>query len=416
MPRECFDLLCKKIRANVGEDKFKSEEYLEELTNSLAPPDSIATCRLRRLAKAHLNDTGGWISGEVKLAITLRMLAGGSYLDLGLIFGTGSTYPYTIFNNVITRWICKDDLVKISGLEYCNNDVRMEAVARDFADGSNHLFSGCIGAIDGWIVKIRKPSKKDKVRNPKSFYSRKGFYAVSVQAIVDKKKRIIFRSIESRGAEHDSTAFKRTGLYKWLEDNWMILKEKGYYFIGDSAYALRQFLITPYDNTFHGTPEDTFNFFHSSSRIVVECAFGEIDLRWGILWRRLQFSLKMNCKVIDACMRLHNFIVDFREENLSQSNSRDSLEIDRSVFSDEMRRFLSINLNEEVVGVHGGEKEIRRNEEFDPSQGGRPRKADKDCEKVGSMWRDKIRDEIKRQHLVRPQTNWFRVNNRMYDN
>jgi hypothetical protein len=113
-------------------------------------------------------------------------------------------------------------------------------------------------------------------------------------------------------------------------------------------------------------------------------------------------------------MRLHNFIVDFREENLSQPDS--SLEIDRSVFNDEMRRFLSINLNEEVVGVHGGEKEIRRNEEFDPSQGGRPRKAYKDCEKVGSMWRDKIRDEIKRQHLVRPQTNWFRVNNRMYDN
>ena len=83
---------------------------------------------------------------------------------------------------------------------------------------------------------------------------------------MDKKKRIIFRSIESRGAEHDSTAFKRTGLYKWLEDNWMILKEKGYYFIGDSAYALRQFLITPCDNI-HGTPEDTFNFFHSSSRM-----------------------------------------------------------------------------------------------------------------------------------------------------
>jgi len=46
--------------------------------------------------------------------------------------------------------------------------------------------------VDGWIVKIIKPTKKDKVRNQKSFYSRKGFYAVSVQAIVDKKKRIIF--------------------------------------------------------------------------------------------------------------------------------------------------------------------------------------------------------------------------------
>ena len=150
----------------------------------------------------------------------------------------------------------------------------------------------------------------------------------------------------------------------------------------------------------------------------MECAFGEIDLRWGILWRRLQFSLKMNCKVIDACMRLHNFIVDFRDEHLSQSGSRDSLEMDRMVFSDEMRRFLSINLNEEneeVLGVHGGEKEIWRNDEFEPSQGGRPRTADKECEKVGRVWRDKIRDEITRQQLVRPRTNWFRVNNRMFD-
>jgi len=65
--------------------------------------------------------------------------------------------------------------------------------------------------------------------------------------------------------------------------------------------------------------------------------------------------------------------------------------------------------------VHGGEKEIRRNDEFEPSQGGRPRTADKECEKVGRVWRDKIRDEITRQQLVRPRTNWFRVNNRMFD-
>ena len=101
MPRECFDLLCKKIRANVGEDKFKSEEYLEDLTNSLAPPDSIATCRLRRLAKAHLNDTGGWISGEVKLAITLRMLAGGSFI---LIVVAIVTIPKVVLANSCVIW------------------------------------------------------------------------------------------------------------------------------------------------------------------------------------------------------------------------------------------------------------------------------------------------------------------------
>ena len=119
--------------------------------------------------------------------------------------------------------------------------------------------------------------------DPKSFYSRKGFFGISVQAIADKEKRILFRSIESRGAEHDSSAFKRTDLYNWLMSNWVSLKRKGYYFIGDSAYSLKTFLHTPYNNTVHGTPEDNYIYFHSSSRIVIECTFGEIGLRWGIL-------------------------------------------------------------------------------------------------------------------------------------
>jgi hypothetical protein len=92
--------------------------------------------------------------------------------------------------------------------------------------------------------------------------------------------------------------------------------------------------MTPYDNAMHGTAEDNFDFFHSSLRIVVKCAFGKIDLQWGILWRPLQFSLDLNCKVIDACMRLHNFIVDFCEANRCVS---EFITLDRSVFDDDCR-------------------------------------------------------------------------------
>ncbi len=137
-----------------------------------------------------------------------------SFLDLGIIFGTGLTHPYVISHHVILNWICDDRLVNMSGVDYCKDEDRMNAIARDFADGANNLFSGCIG-----IMKIRRPRKKDGVLNPKSFYSQKGFYGLSVQEIVDNKKGILFRSIKSRGVEHDSTAFKRTGLYKWLMDN-----------------------------------------------------------------------------------------------------------------------------------------------------------------------------------------------------
>ncbi len=43
---------------------------------------------------AHEHTTGGFVSGEVKLALTLWLLAGGSYMDLALLFDVGFSTAY----------------------------------------------------------------------------------------------------------------------------------------------------------------------------------------------------------------------------------------------------------------------------------------------------------------------------------
>jgi len=135
------------------------------------------------------------------------------------------------------------------------------------------------------------------------------------------------------------------------------LKEKGYYLIGDSAYLTRSFLITPFDDAMHGTAEDNFNYFHSSSRISsIECTFREIDMRWGILWRPLAFSMKHNTQVIIACSCLHNFIVDFREEN-QELTAMQLLE--KEVFQEDSIRFLSLNPDLENNSFIGAEQETQ---------------------------------------------------------
>lgn len=70
---DCFDSLCQKISANVGEDKFKSEAYLREVLNlnDQTYPNHIL--------QAHIATTSGFNSGEIKLALKLRILAGGMY-------------------------------------------------------------------------------------------------------------------------------------------------------------------------------------------------------------------------------------------------------------------------------------------------------------------------------------------------
>ena len=203
----------------------------------------------------------------------------GSYLDLSLLFEIGSTYAYQILHEVVNNQILDDRLVKINGLDYVSDENMMKEVALEFAVKSNGIINGCIGAIDGWIVKIKRPTRKrDRVPNPPSFFSRKGYFGINVQVISSQKKKILFRDISIRGAEHDSTAFKNSPLYKWCIENWEYLAEKGFYFLGDSAYPIMSFIVTPYDNVLHKTPGDNFNFFHSSLRMPIECTFGEVDL------------------------------------------------------------------------------------------------------------------------------------------
>lgn len=43
---------------------------------------------------------------------------------------------------------------------------------------------------------------------------------------------------------------------------------------------------------------------------TVERVFGEIDLRWGILWKSLTCSLANATIFVEGAMRLHKFLVD----------------------------------------------------------------------------------------------------------
>ena len=185
---------------------------------------------------------------------------------------------------------------------------------------------------------------------------------------------------------HDSTCFKESKLYQKLLDMRDTLLEKGWFIVGDSAYALRSFLLVPYDNAAPGSPEDSFNFYLSSCRIYSECTFGEIDMRWGIFWKRLNFGLKKSVKIIDACMlRLHNFLIDYR---LSVGESNDV----RSFRSDS-DRFASAN-PDEGAGVY--------TDDAPDNQRGRPSAEEVLLRSEGVELRDELRDALRTAGYTRP--------------
>jgi len=58
MSRDCFDHLCKAIIGNVGEEVFKSKEYLKDNHGS-------------NIHRAHDVGSSGFLSGETKVALSL---------------------------------------------------------------------------------------------------------------------------------------------------------------------------------------------------------------------------------------------------------------------------------------------------------------------------------------------------------
>jgi hypothetical protein len=232
--------LCNKFEDIIRPAVFKSKDYLDEIL-SRQLPNSDHNHRWTNISFAHKHSTGGFISGEVKVAITLCILGGGPYLDLALLFESSFNHTHKIVRYVVHNWLVHESFCPINGVDYCLDEQHMQEVALQFSLSSRGFFNGCIRALDGWHGQHY------------IFYSHKGYFGLNVQVIVDKQKKILFRSIKSRGAEHSSTAFKSTTLYKWLFINWRESASKGLHFIGDSAYSLKLFILTPYDNTAHGT-------------------------------------------------------------------------------------------------------------------------------------------------------------------
>jgi hypothetical protein len=90
MKKEQHEILCLKNIDTVGEEGFKPCHYLM----------SKQTMNKEKGSEFH----GGVISGELKLAMTIHMLAGASYLDLLDTYDVGSGSVFTSFHQAIS-WI-----------------------------------------------------------------------------------------------------------------------------------------------------------------------------------------------------------------------------------------------------------------------------------------------------------------------
>ena len=85
----------------------------------------------------------------------LCILNGGSFLDMALLFKMSFNHVHKTVRYVINEWILHPRFYPIKVTSYCFDNDAMNEVALQFLWASKGVINGCIGALDGWIVKIK---------------------------------------------------------------------------------------------------------------------------------------------------------------------------------------------------------------------------------------------------------------------
>ena len=127
-------------------------------------------------------DTGGAIPLRVRLAMTLRFLAGASYLDLCMLYGTASGTFYKDNGPIWETTRALDDCYTI---EFDLEDI---ALGFDNCGLAKWFISWMVMAIDALVIRTRMP-RRTKTNAIMAYRNRKGFWGFPVLAGVDHKTR-----------------------------------------------------------------------------------------------------------------------------------------------------------------------------------------------------------------------------------
>jgi hypothetical protein len=120
-----------------------------------------------------------------------------------------------VFNsvNVVIDAVNLTDSLKI---QFPTDHATQNEIAEGFKAKSSAEFDSCVGCIDGLLVWMHKPTKKDcenaKVGQIKFLCGRKSKYGLNLQAICDHKRRFLDISVLFGGSTSDLLAFEASDI------------------------------------------------------------------------------------------------------------------------------------------------------------------------------------------------------------
>jgi DDE superfamily endonuclease len=216
--------------------------------------------------------------------MAVRYFAGGRPEDICLVHGVSHS---EVFKSV---WKVVDAVLACEQLSFSfpSDHEKQKELAVGFASKSQPGFSNCCGAINGMLLWTERFSDEERAKagcaSKKFFCGRKHKFGLNMQGTCDSECCFLDVCIKHPASTSDYLSFSSSSLYRQLEQPDFLAA--GLCIFGDSAYVNCRYFTTPYKGVSSG-PKDSFNFYHSQLRIRIECAFGQLVSRWGILRRTI---------------------------------------------------------------------------------------------------------------------------------
>ncbi|XP_023226904.1 protein ANTAGONIST OF LIKE HETEROCHROMATIN PROTEIN 1-like, partial [Centruroides sculpturatus] len=162
-----------------------------------------------------------------------------------------------------------------------------KSIANDFE--SKRHFPGVIGAIDGTYIHCKPP-----MNGRNAFVNRKGDPSIILQAVCNSNKVFLDVFADRAGSTHDARVFRISPLGQRLANDPNFIPSD-YHLLGDSAYPCTVNLLTPFRDNGHLSPQEKhYNYVHSSTRVVIEQAFGILKAKF----RRLKYIDKTRIDLV----------------------------------------------------------------------------------------------------------------------
>lgn len=200
-----------------------------------------------------------------------------------------------------------------------------------------------LGCIDGTFIPLRTPAHKIK----STYVNRHDQPSLTLQGICDSRRRFldVFTGVPSK--IHDARVFKLSFISKNLPN---ICGNK-WHILGDAAYPLKTWLLTPYRDYGNLTAEQKkFNEKFCQTRVKIENSFGLLKNRFRQLLKTEFKTVERTSKFIISCCVLHNLCI------INEDEWTESTEVTQNDIPDEEL----VHLPDDAIEKREGERKRAR--------------------------------------------------------